>query len=325
VQHNFCPRGDVDLSYFQVKQGRFYKVETKALAYGVDTVMAVGDLSNSTPCMPAGCWNDDAAALTFASKIEFQAIEDDVALITVSNRGGNNGTEATYELVVIEYQPTPTPSPSALPSGTWTATPTATATPRHFADVCEVLGGVANGNYDCARACAGFPRLGVPYLGALSRPDDKDWFLPASLPPGRYRLTLQPPPDQDYDMSVRLATDPRNNNCPIADGESGPLLAQGAGEGQMEMLEWTVVNETRFAIEVLSYYGYYDPYNPYVLLLQVVGPAPTATSGSSPTPTDTATPTLTPSLTPVPFEPPIVTDTPTPTPPVVAARTPEAP
>ena len=43
-------------------------VETTGLAQGVDTVMAVGDLSNSTPCEPAGCWNDDAAALTFASK-----------------------------------------------------------------------------------------------------------------------------------------------------------------------------------------------------------------------------------------------------------------
>ena len=75
---------------------------TANLAPGVDTVMSVGDLSPATVCEPAGCWNDDRAALTFESEIVFKAVEDGRAMITVDNRGSAFGTDATYDLSVAE-------------------------------------------------------------------------------------------------------------------------------------------------------------------------------------------------------------------------------
>ncbi len=282
VEHNFCPKGDVDLMYFTVKQGRSYKVETSGLAQGVDTVMAVGDLSNSTPCEPAGCWNDDAAALTFASLIEFTAVEDDVALITVSNRGSNFSTEATYELTVVEFVPTPTPTVTPLPSGTVTATPTATRTPPPFLDLCEVLTGISNDT--CARACPGLPQLGVPYAGTLFKSGDNDWFLPNTLPAGTYKLSLTSPEDKSYALILHDAKNPATNNCPIYNG----MIAAGGTEGDTKSLEWTITSSQQFAIEVTSFRGdYYDIYNPYLLLLERIGDAPTSTTGPSPTPTET--------------------------------------
>ena len=109
-QHSFCGRGDrlhadIDLSYFQAKAGRWYRVRTSDLAPGVDTVMSVGDLGNDTPCQPAGCWNDDMSALTYDSEIVFQSVRDARAMITVDNRGSAFGTDATYRLSVVEFEP----------------------------------------------------------------------------------------------------------------------------------------------------------------------------------------------------------------------------
>jgi hypothetical protein len=314
VKHNFCPKGDVDLSYFYVKAGRSYKVQTKALANGVDTVMAVGDLNPSTPCMPAGCWNDDEAALTFASRIDFTAVEDDTALITVSNRGGKNGNDATYELIVVEYVPTPTPTITAGPSGTWTATPTATVTPRPLIDRCERYGGTS-GNNTCITACPNFPVLGIPYFGTIYPLGDEDWFAPATLTPGEYELTLVPPDDQDYEMAVR-ANDTRNG-CQILTYDGKPLVAFEGGEGEPEVLRWTVTADTRITIQVLASGSYADPYNPYSLLLRrtEATAVPTSLTPPSPVPpTATDTPTYTPSPTLATFMPPIITSTPTPTP-----------
>jgi hypothetical protein len=308
VQHNFCPRGDVDLMYFQVKAGRSYKVETKSLANGVDTVMAVGDLPNSTPCMPAGCWNDDYAALTFASRIEFMAVQDDIALITVSNRGGNNGTEATYQIVVVEYVPTPTPTLTPEPSGTWTATPTVTPTPRPAVDSCELIGG---GNDTCARACLGIPVVNVVYRGTLGRAGDEDYFIPLTFRPGVYKLTLWPPEDEEYDLILRYTRPPNNNTCPPVGKQS-----IGNGPGNAAVIEDIVVTaDTEYAIQVASLAsGDFDPNNQYQLLLQRTGDVP---AGPSPLPTETWTPTLTPSSTPTmtpPVLPPLITATPTVTP-----------
>lgn len=310
VQHNFCPKGDVDLMYFQVKAGRSYKVETKSLANGVDTVMAVGDLSNSTPCMPAGCWNDDAAALTFASRIEFQAVEDDVALVTVSNRGGNNGTEATYQLSVVEYVPTPTPTLTPAPSGTWTATPTATRTPRPAVDSCEVTGG---GNDTCARACLGIPREGVYYYGTIGRAGDEDFFIPVTFRPGVYRLTLRPPEDKEYDLVLRYTRPPNNNTCPAVG-----IQSLGNGAGNPAIIEFTVTSDLEYAIQVAALAsGDYDPFNVYSLMLERLRDVPTNTPGPSPIPSETFTPTNTPTntatMTP-PVRPPLITATPTETP-----------
>jgi hypothetical protein len=306
VQHNFCPKGDVDLSYFQVKQGRSYRVETRNLANGVDTVMAVGDLSNSTPCYPAGCWNDDAAALTFASKIEFTAVEDDTALITVSNRGGKNGTEATYELLVAEIVPTPTPSPSAYPSGTTTATPTPTRTPRPFADRCEQLVSGTLGNQDCSRACRGFPILGVDYFGSIRVADDEDWFIPITLSPGKYRVSLLAPENTEYTLVLREAVTPTQNNCPPLSGYS-PI---DSADGNWGWLNFEVPPvATQLVLQVRSLYGdSIDPYNPYILRLERTGDVPPPPTQPSATATDTPMPTATPTPR---FGLPRASDTPT--------------
>ena len=98
--HNFCSSFDIDLAWFPVKGGRWYKVFTSELAAGVDTVMAVGDLHPETYCEPFdstwGCWSDDKGSLTFESEVVFLAREDGRAMITVDNRGSAWGSAATY-------------------------------------------------------------------------------------------------------------------------------------------------------------------------------------------------------------------------------------
>ena len=100
--------------FFQVKKDRWYRVFTSDLAPGVDTVMAVGDLGSDARCEPAGCWNDDRAALTYESEIVFQAVRDGRAIVTVDNRGTAFGDDATYSIGVVEFEPGPTATPGSV-------------------------------------------------------------------------------------------------------------------------------------------------------------------------------------------------------------------
>lgn len=298
-KHNFCPAGDIDLAFFPVKAGRWYRVRTTNLAQGVDTVMAVGDLSISTPCEPAGCWNDDRASLTFESEIVFRAIEDDLALITVDNRGSRSGTEASYDLSVVEFEPEATPTVSPVPSPTSTPTRTATVTPLPLRDPFEP-------NDTCRTAFEGVLQPRNPLYATLTR-SDEDWFATVELAPGSYRLTLTPPDDMDYDMDLRGVDDLLKSRWTC------PLLAWDHQDGDgVEQIDFTVSVASRYVVRVYPRPGSsdYDPHNNYRLLLEPLGtPFPTATLTPAPTLTPTPpTPTLTPpppTLTATAVRPPV--------------------
>jgi hypothetical protein len=310
-QHNFCPRGDVDLAYFQVKTGRWYRVTTSDLAPGVDTVMAVGDLSDSTPCQPPGCWNDDATVMTFASEIVFQAVQDATALITVSNRGQlASGTDATYRLAVVQFDPTPTPTATLEPSPTASSSPTPTPTRLPPIDRFETTRGTNN---DACRRAYQYLELNRWYDATLHVGTDQDLYESVTLNPGDYRALLQVPDDQNYDLEVLQPVNPSRDDCP-----PWPGLTQGwnNGEGEDEFVYFTVVTPTGVILRVYTPYTnvYGSPYDVYRLRLEPVGtlvpPVPTATL--SPTPRPTPTITLTPSVTPTAASDVVPTLSPTP-------------
>ncbi len=299
-KHNFCPRGDIDLAWFRVKKGRWYRVATRNLAPGVDTVLAVGDLSNSTPCFPAGCWNDDRAALTYESEVVFQAVEDARAMITVDN-WGSHSENASYELSVVEFEPTPTPTPTLGATATPTLTPTVTRTPLPYVDRCEP-NDTCRVSGDKCRISVGLQILGTIYPGS-----DEDYFETAyPLCAGAtYTVTLIPPKGQDYDLEILNPVDKSRNQCPIADMA---VTGYSAGD-QPEVVTWVQGATQTMVVRVFTAYPtvYGSPLAPYRLILTTNGrchptstPTATATPLRTATGTSTATPTATETLTPSP-------------------------
>lgn len=320
TDRNFCgrgprPRNDVDLAYFFVKAGRWYRVYTTDLAPGVDTVLAVGDLSPSTDCRPAGCWNDDRAALTFESEVAFRAVEDGRAMITVDNRGGAFGDDATYKLGVAEFLPEPTSTPTLAPTRTSTPTPTATRTPLPYVDLYEP-------NDRCSQAF--YPLLvGEVYSAVIDSRLDEDWFKTVPLAPGRYRIEMQPPDGEDYDVTLNEFVNQSRNDCPVLSNEG-----RTAGEGRLETINFTLPAENdgaQFGIRVFSRFRdiYFNEHLPYLLTLIRLDGTPVPTGTNTPVPTVTATPTITPTP-PTPdsgiFPRPSVTPTATVTPTAAALR-----
>jgi|GEM_PF-3183755 hypothetical protein len=326
-QHNFCGRGprirsDVDLAYFQAKAGRWYRVSTSGLAPGVDTVMAVGDLGDDTPCQPAGCWNDDRAALTYESEIVFQAVRDAKAMITVDNRGTAYGTDASYTLTVVEFEPVPTVTPTVSPTPSATRTPTITPTPLPLKDPYEV------GNRCRESEIWNWLEPNRWYNATIYGKTDVDYFRTVTLVPGmQYYFELYPPAGQDYDMDLWIAES--KSTCSLFTGLEGGL---NPGEGEPERIppfdSFSVAEDTEFVVRVYSPYPnvYYDPHHYYRLRLVALGtPAPslTPTPAETDTPTPTPTPTFTPTI-PIPESgtnppsptstaaPPTATSTPTP-------------
>jgi hypothetical protein len=269
--------------FFRVKAGRWYRVFTDNLAPGVDTVLAVGDLSPSTPCQPAGCWNDDRAALTYASEVVFQAVEDDIALVTVDNFGSRYGTDATYEVGVQEFIPESTPTVTPPPSATPTVTPTASTTPPPFKDPSDQL--------QPADSCAtAWPLDFSPFEGTIHRSQDQDWFLTIPLPVGEYIITLVPPDGVDYDLAIRNAEEPSRNRCTV-------ITSRTSGGDTPEEYEFSVAPGDDGARAVFVVYPAtatdVDAHNPYVLHLRPRAPLPTPTFTPTPSPSVAPPPTAT--------------------------------
>ena len=305
-QHNFCGigdryRADIDLAFFRAKAGRWYRVRTSGLAPGVDTVMAVGDLGDDTPCEPAGCWNDDMAALTFDSEIVFQAVRDAKAMITVDNRGSAYGSDASYTLSVVEFEQEPTPTPTVSPTPTLTRTPTITPTPLPLKDAFEV------GNRCREAEIWHYLDLNRDYLATIYGSTDEDYYETVTLVPGmRYRLNLWPPSGQDYDLDLWLVE--TKSTCSLYTGLSGGL---NPGEGVAEQIpdprdgdSFSVAQEMSLVVRVFSPYPnvYYDPHSYYRLRLSSFG-TPIAPSTATPAVTNTPSPTFTPTATPTEPEP----------------------
>jgi len=227
--HKSCYKGDIDLVAFQVKGGRWYKVSTKELAPGVDTLMAAGDLPEGSTCLSwhpdFGCWNDDKDGNALESELLFRAGGNGRVLITVDNRGTRFGSEAAYGLAVSQTTLEPSATPTVAPSGT--PEPTRTRLPlrddydnsaaNNSCRYATVLGWNVpwdpNGNQDGRRD---------GLTATIASSSDQDWYI-VELPPyntasgpGYYRIELRPPHDHDYDM------------------DAGPL----AGAGQCTTTTW---------------------------------------------------------------------------------------
>ncbi len=118
-RHTFFPQSDIDRVQFNVKAGRIYEVQTYSLTVGVDTVLSViahGHLYQ----------NDDVTPGDPSSRVQFTALSDGIAGVTITNRD-QFGVSKSYWLTVRELTPTPTVAASVTPTPTTTPTvPTAT-------------------------------------------------------------------------------------------------------------------------------------------------------------------------------------------------------
>ncbi|MBM3190980.1 MAG: serine/threonine protein kinase, partial [Chloroflexi bacterium] len=108
---SFNPQGDVDRVTFRVRAGYSYLIITSNLSEGVDTRLEVlVDGQNLT--------SDDAEPGTLASQVTFTAVQDGTVVVAVFN-DDQYGPTRTYELSVIELQPTATatllPTPTLTP------------------------------------------------------------------------------------------------------------------------------------------------------------------------------------------------------------------
>jgi len=107
----FFPEGDIDRVEFNVKAGRIYEVKTYSLTVGVDTslVLLVDGQRYE---------NDDVGVGDPSSRVVFQAQNDGVAGVTVTNRE-QYGAYNSYSLTLTELSATPIPTAtSAAPLGT---------------------------------------------------------------------------------------------------------------------------------------------------------------------------------------------------------------
>ncbi len=126
--HTFSYNGDIDRATIQVNQGWTYTIAASNLSAGVDTVLEV--LVDGQSYV-----NDNSVADSLASRVEFTAMNNSVALITITNLG-TYGEEQGYYLSAQQVaSATITPNytqvgttPSRTPRPTYTATPIATAT-----------------------------------------------------------------------------------------------------------------------------------------------------------------------------------------------------
>lgn len=312
--HKSCYKGDIDLVAFQVKGGRWYKVSTKELAPGVDTLIAAGDLPEGSTCLSwhpdFGCWNDDKDGNALESEILFRAGGNGRVLITVDNRGTRFGSEAAYGLAVsqttLEPSATPTVAPSATPEPTRTRLPlrddydnsAANNSCRYATVMTWNVPWDPNGNRDGHRD---------GLKATIGSSSDQDWYI-VELPPyntatgpGNYRIELKPPKNHDYDM------------------DAGPL----AGAGQCTTTTWVkhmdgdrsewfdVLADVKKTIWIEVYgrpgASEFDPYESYRLYVDYAPDSPPASGGSTSTPTrptQPPPPTLVPATSPATPTPP---------------------
>jgi hypothetical protein len=301
--HNFCSYGrDIDLFMFQAKAGRHYRVFTRNLAPGVDTVMAVGDLTAGTGCQPwhpsFGCWSDDRNITSLESEIIFEAIANDLVIVTVDNRGLRKGTDATYDIAVQQYEP----GQESTGTGTVTVTPTATATRLPLRDVFD--------NYASNNTCR---TASVDAIGPCSNikatigsSGDEDYYLSAPLHAGNYIIEMEPPDGLDYDMDVGFVTNAGSSRI-----ECGRTQFTGQEDGDRKEKFPIVVPSDNTIIYIRIYprpgSKDFDPSEYYRLKLCYTAGSEPPAPPPPPLPTQTPIPTIPPTWT---SPPPTLTPTP---------------
>ncbi len=102
VERAFTSKGEVHRATVRVAGGRGYLVATANLAPGVDTILDVSHNGQRSS-------NDDAWPGTLASSVFVMPAQDSTLSVQVSNRGVV-GEDATYELLIVQADPTPTPT-----------------------------------------------------------------------------------------------------------------------------------------------------------------------------------------------------------------------
>ena len=99
--HNFYPEGDIDKVQFLVKPGNEYEISTFGLSAGLDTYMSVSVDGRVY-------YDDDGGTDPLASRVRFMALNEGVAVATITNKG-RFGSDRWYHVSVTAFEPTPIP------------------------------------------------------------------------------------------------------------------------------------------------------------------------------------------------------------------------
>ena len=120
VERAFEEADQVHHASIRVAGGRSYMVATANLAPGVDTYLGITYNGQRVT-------NDDAWPGTLASRAFVAPGQDATLWVEVTNRG-ISGADASYELLIVEAEPTATPT--TIPTATLTPRAGVTMTPR---------------------------------------------------------------------------------------------------------------------------------------------------------------------------------------------------
>ena len=196
-QHSFYPNGDVDTVTFLAKAFGYYRVSTKNLATGVDTVLTVR-VGRSTFV------NNQATPGTPGSVVVFQNNGPDTMVsISLTNKGAF-GPDKTYTLLVEELGPPPTntalPTPTSAPSATMVPTPTQTP---FIINVTATPIASSFGPLDLPGQVTGYVNVRVDLISR-----DQDQYLP-HLAESYWARHVQPPRTTGSRLDGRqIRTDP---------------------------------------------------------------------------------------------------------------------
>ncbi|HRA20745.1 MAG: pentapeptide repeat-containing protein [Anaerolineae bacterium] len=293
--HKSCYKGDIDLASFEVKGGRWYRISTKELAPGVDTLIAAGDLPEGSTCLSVhpdfGCWNDDKDGNVLDSEILFRAGGNGRVLVTVDNRGTRFGSEASYGLAVSQTTLEPSPTPSVGPS--LTPSPTRTRLPKRD----DYDNTAANNSCRYATILKWATPWEDPLEATLSSASDQDWYQVELRPfntadgVGYYQVVMTPPDDHDYDMDV--------GNLAGAGQCNDATYKHRSGDGE-EIVEFRADVTRTIWIEVYGRPGAneFDPYEFYELMVRYKDNKGPVSGGSTAQPSNVPNPTPKPTWTP---------------------------
>ena len=300
----FWPAGDVDYFSFFAKGGSTYRVYTKDLTPGIDTVLTLYNSSGSQIAR-----NDDVGEIgTVRSQIEFTAGADGVYYAYIINKNPGDPTGKTYCFQVDEIA-----APTAAPS----------QTPVAGADECEY-----NSTLEYACIIAKDVVYNLSFVPTLGSAQDTDYFW-LWMKPGLYytceTLNLSPYNDTNMIFLDQNGNDfvPNLGNDDKALGDYGSKLSILAPYTGYLSIVVGPVNPPPYEESYLYTYE-------LLCVEEAVTPTPIATSTSTPYPyvppsngggtggvVSTSTPTPDPLQfpSPTPFDPSSIFLTLTPAPP----------
>jgi len=185
IKRAFKTEGEVHRVTVRAVGGRGYLIATANLAPEVDTLLDVFYDGRRVS-------NDDAWPGTLASSVFVMPEQDTALSVRVTNRGVI-GEDATYELVVVEADPTPTPTTEpaatlALDVGV-TMTPRPTYTPRGTATV--FLGATRTPRPTSTRRPTYTPRPTMSPTASMTPLPSPTWRPTATATPPRTALPVK--------------------------------------------------------------------------------------------------------------------------------------